>query len=208
MPSTPHHISFCSASIGMEEYIHRFRDAERIEGYCRECHNYGQRWGCPPFDYSVENELLRYREVLLVAARITPEQPHLPLAEGMLCLLPARLRLETIVRELETTLDGRAMGLAGQCTYCGAQPDPQLSVAPCAKQLGLPCRHPELVRPALEAWGFDITKTAEELLHMPILWSTDGLTPDYFTLVCAFFHNADPAVAEAALQQVITNQPF
>lgn len=177
------------ATVSMDEYIRRFRDAERVEGYCRECSNYGRHWGCPPFDYSVEDELHRYHEVLLVAARIRPKEKHLPLTTGMRCLWPVRQELETIVRQWETKLNGRAMGLAGQCSYCGALPDSCHAGMPCTKPQGLPCRHPELVRPSLEAWGFDINKTADELLHIPVLWSTDGLTPEYFTLVCGCFHN-------------------
>lgn len=194
---------FVYATISMDDYIHRFRDAERVAGYCRECHNYGRHWGCPPFAYSVENELNSYHEVLLVAARIYPKAQHLPLEMGMRCLWPVRLELEKLVRSLETVLDGRAMGLAGQCSYCGAQPDNQHAGRPCTKPKGLPCRHPEMVRPSLEAWGFDISKTAEQLLQIPILWSTDGLTPEYFTLVCGFFHNALPEVALATLQEII-----
>lgn len=194
---------FLYATIGMDEYIRHFRDAERVAGYCRECSNYGNRWGCPPFDYSVENELYRYREVLILAARICPEEKQLPLADGMRCLWPVRLEMEKMVRGLESVLDGRAMGLAGQCTYCGSQPEMHPSDTPCTKPQGLPCRHPELVRPSLEAWGFDISKTTEELMHVPILWSTDGLTPDYFTLVCGFFHNALPDEAVAALKEKI-----
>lgn len=189
------------ATIGMDDYVGRFRDAERVAGYCRECRNYGHHWGCPPFDYSVEDELRRHTEVLLLAARIRPDEKHLPLATGMRFLWHVRLELEQIVRSLETILDGRAMGLAGQCTYCGATPVSCQAGMPCTKPDGLPCRHPELVRPSLEAWGFDISQTTEELMHLPILWSTDGLTPDYFTLVCAFFHSSPSADAVAALQE-------
>lgn len=196
---------FVYATISMDEYIRRFRDAERVAGYCRECPNYGCRWGCPPFDYSVEDELLRYREVLLVAARIYPEEKHLPMEIGMRCLTPVRLELEQMVRRLETILDGRAMGLAGQCAYCNIQQDGSHTDMPCAKSKGQPCRHPELVRPSLEAWGFDISRTTEELMQIPILWSRDGLTPEYFTLVCGVFHNALPAAASATIQEILTN---
>lgn len=196
-------VSFSYATVSMEEYIEHFRDAERVAGYCRECRNYGNRWGCPPFDYSVDDELHRYCEVLLVAARIYPEEKNLPMETGVRCLLPARAQLEKIVLGLEKVLDGRAMGLAGQCTYCGAQPDIYHADMSCRKTQGLPCCHPDLVRPSLEAWGFDITKTSEELLQIPILWSTDGMTPEYFTLVCGFFHNENPDDAIAALKKII-----
>ena len=39
------------------DYIARFRDADRIAGYCRTCPNYGQSWGCPPFDFDAEEYL-------------------------------------------------------------------------------------------------------------------------------------------------------
>ena len=192
-------IQFSYAVVRMDEYIQRFRDAERVSGYCLNCPNYGNRWGCPPFDYSVEEQLHRYREVLLVAARIFPEEKNLPLEKATRYLWPARMQLEKMVLGLEQTLHGRAMGLAGQCSYCGAQPGNSHSHIPCSKAQGLPCRHPEWVRPSLEAWGFDITKTAEELLQIPILWSANGLTPAYFTWVCGFFHNAHPQAAVDAL---------
>lgn len=173
-----------SATISMDEYVRRFRDAERISAYCRECHNYGHHWGCPPFDYSIEDELRHYKTIRIVAARITPEEKNLPMEQGMRCLWPVRLELEKLVRGLEKELGGRAMGLAGQCSYCGARPDNYQAGLPCTKPEGQPCRHPELVRPSLEAWGFDVGKTAEELLQVPILWSTDGVTPEYLMLVC------------------------
>lgn len=54
-----------------------------------------------------------------------------------------------------------------------------------------PCRHPELVRPSLEACGFDIAHTTSELFGIELKWGTDGSLPEYLTLVCGFFHNAE-----------------
>ena len=59
------------------------------------------------------------------------------------------------------------------------------------RPLGLPCRHPELVRPSLEAYGFDISRTTNELFGIELLWGKDGMLPKYLTLVCGFFHNSD-----------------
>ena len=53
------------------------------------------------------------------------------------------------------------------------------------------CRHPELVRPSLEACGFDIAHTTSELFGIELKWGTDGSLPEYLTLVCGFFHNAE-----------------
>ena len=66
------------------------------------------------------------------------------------------------------------------CPYCGG--------AACARIDGKPCKHPDKVCPSLEAIGFDISKTAKDLLGLEIKWSQDGLIPEYLTLVCGIFY--------------------
>ncbi|MBQ4231187.1 MAG: DUF2284 domain-containing protein, partial [Salinivirgaceae bacterium] len=68
----------------------------------------------------------------------------------------------------------------GKCLYCGDKP--------CARIDGKPCRHPDKVRPSLEAYGFDIVRTASELLGVDIKWSDGKHVPDYLTLVCGVFY--------------------
>ena len=71
----------------------------------------------------------------------------------------------------------------GSCLYC-----PE---GTCTRPEAKPCRHPELVRPSLEACGFDIARTTSELFGIELKWGTDGSLPEYLTLVCGFFHNAE-----------------
>lgn len=54
---------------------------------------------------------------------------------------------------------------------------------------GRPCRYPDRIRPSLESLGFDIGKTASELLGIELKWSEPGSSglPEYFTLVSGFF---------------------
>ena len=59
----------------------------------------------------------------------------------------------------------------------------------CTRNCGTPCRHPEKVRPSLEAFGFDIAKTLAELFNIELLWGKDGKLPEYLVLVSGFFHN-------------------
>ena len=56
--------------------VARVRDAERVGG------NYGRSWGCPPFGFDMEEYVTRYGTALLVATRITPEEPGLPVSEA------------------------------------------------------------------------------------------------------------------------------
>lgn len=58
-----------TASLPVADFIARFRDAERIAGYCRACPNYGRSWACPPFDFDLEEYLSGYATALIVARR-------------------------------------------------------------------------------------------------------------------------------------------
>lgn len=40
-----------TANISVDEYISRFRDEKRFVEFCKQCPNYGNSWGCPPFDF-------------------------------------------------------------------------------------------------------------------------------------------------------------
>lgn len=124
-----------------------------------------------------------YRSALLVATKITPSATGIPLGESRRLIRPERIRLENRLRELERQHGGRAFAYTGSCLHCAE--------GSCTRMSGEPCRHPELVRPSLEACGFDIGRTASELFGIDLLWSSDGMIPEYLTLVCALFHNAD-----------------
>ena len=78
---------------------------------------------------------------------------------------------------------GRAFAYAGTCLYC-----PEGS---CTRLEGKACRHPEWVRPSLEACGFDLSRTVEELMGIPLRWGEGDRMPEYLTLVSGFFHNAE-----------------
>lgn len=183
-------IRYTSADTSIElpvpDYIARFRDHERFIAYCRKCRNYGQSWGCPPFDYDVEYLLRQYRTALLVATKITPAEGGHPLSEAGALIFPERMRLERTLLEMESRYGGRSFAYVGTCLYC-----PESS---CTRPEGKPCRHPERVRPSLEAYGFDIGKTASELFGIHLKWGANGKLPEYLTLVCGFFHNMDTVV--------------
>ena len=59
-----------TAELPAAAYVARFRDAERVGGYCRECGNYGRSWGCPPFGFDMDEYLAGYASALLVARQI------------------------------------------------------------------------------------------------------------------------------------------
>lgn len=171
-----------STTLPTADYIARFRDAERFIAYCRACRNFGHSWGCPPFDYDMEQLLRSHDTALLVATKITPTESGRPLSDAGALIRPERTRIEGRLLEMEHLYGGRSFAYVGTCLYC-----PE---GCCTRPEGRPCRHPDRVRPSLEAYGFDIGKTASELFGIELRWSTDGRLPEYLTLVCGFFHNA------------------
>lgn len=83
--------------------------------------------------------------------------------------------------DMERKYGGRSFAYIGKCLHC--------SDNECTRNCGTPCRHPEKVRPSLEAFGFDIAKTLSELFNIELLWGKDGKLPEYLVLVSGFFHN-------------------
>lgn len=167
-----------SRIIPVADYIRGYRDAERIGGYCRQCGNYGRLWSCPPFDFDVDAAISKWRNVLIVACRIEIPKGN----NGMAELRDVRRKLERKLLDLEASVGGLAFGFSGECLHCQA----------CSRPSGIICRHPESVRPALEAYGFDVCRTISDLFGFSLEWSADGSIPRHLTLVGALFHNADP----------------
>lgn len=181
-----------TVSLPAAEYIAVYRDARRFGACCRACPNYGRSWACPPFDFDMDDYLSGYRTALIIATKITPVSRDLPLSEAERLLRPERQWHERLLLDLEARYGGRAFAYTGTCLYC-----PKGS---CTRPEGLPCRHPERVRPSLEACGFDLCRTTESLMGIPLRWSTDGRLPEYLTLVGGFFHNADAIDLKAVWQ--------
>lgn len=178
-----YHTEDLTLTLPARDYLARFRDTARVEGYCRSCPQYGRSWGCPPFDFRLEELLADYHSVLLIATRITPQTPNLPMAQASLGIVPERIRLERRLLELEGRYGGQAFAYTGSCLYC--------PTGSCTRPLGLPCRHPDRVRPSLEGCGFDLGRTTAELFGFELKWGRDGLMPEYLTLVCGFFHHSN-----------------
>lgn len=169
-----------TAEIEAAPYIAGFHDGQRFIKLCRQCSNYGKRHGCPPFEFNPLDILKKYRNVKITGIKITPDNNDIPIERANELMQPAIGKLNEDLLAEEKALSGLSLGFVGACPYCGGQP--------CARTQGKPCRHPQKVRPSLEAFGFDVAKTAKELLGLEIKWGKNGKMPEYLTLVCATFH--------------------
>lgn len=147
---------------------------------CHECGLYKTQWSCPPLLDERLEEIFRfnYATIYSVTVEIAPQTPVEKSGE---LLSPARKYLEQMLMLLEKECSGKCSATIGKCNHCGD--------LPCTRRSGEPCRHPELVRPSLEALGFNVAAITEELLSIPLQWGNDGFLPPHITLVGAVFHN-------------------
>lgn len=172
----PHDIA---KDIPVKELVKRFRDKERFFALCKECNNFGRQWSCPPLETSHEKELERWETATIIATVIeVPEGTPVEAASSL--MQPEKIRIANQLLQREKTNGGRASTTIGRCLGC---PEGK-----CARLDGLPCRHPELVRPSLEALGFNIADILDQLFGITLQWGSNGICPERLHLVTAHFH--------------------
>ena len=143
-------------------------------------------WACPPYDLDDEEYAAGYEYITLVATKIAAVRTGIAVSANESrdadseMLRRQRLRLDGRLLELERTCNGRAF-FAGTCNLCPP--------AECTRGAKLPCRHPDLIRPSLEACGFDVGVTVEKLFGMELKWGTKESAPEYYILVSALAHD-------------------
>lgn len=171
-----------SKEISVGEYLERFHNPDEVWGYCRACPNYGKQWGCPPFDFDVVERLSRYSTIRLIATKITLLDRSIAPSEINSVLRPERVRLERRLLEMERDCNGLACTYIGECMHCAE--------GSCSRLCGAPCRHPDLIRPSLEAYGFDVVKTLCELFGLDLEWSTATTSPSHIILTTALLYSS------------------
>lgn len=180
-----------TATIPAGEYVDRYRDAEKFIGFCKACSRYDNCWACPPHGFDADAYLSGYSTALIVGTRIVPTPsaragcatPEQSRETGRQMIAEVRRTLDTRLLELERKYPRSRAFYAGTCHLC-----PE---GTCTRTEGRPCRYPDRIRPSLESLGFDIGKTASELLGIELQWNEPGSAglPEYFTLVSGFFTN-------------------
>ena len=170
-----------TVTLPVAEYMTNYRNAEKFISYCKQCYRYNTYWACPPFTFNVDEYLSRYQTARIIVTKITPLYPQEiqdATTYGKELIETVRKKMDTHLLELEKEYNGRAF-FAGSCLLCPS----------CARKESKPCPYPDMVRPSLEACGFNIGKTVSELLHIELKWSDNGKMPEYLTLVGGVFKN-------------------
>ena len=178
-------MTMATAQTDAAAYEQSYRDKARFLQCCQACHRYGLTYACPPFP---DDDAIAFPDgatMLIVGSRLIPDSATRELAtdvqrrDGIMhALLDTALPvIERLHRQWENECPDSRAFLFSTCRLCHPQS--------CTRPEGKPCRHPEKVRPSLEALGFNLARTADELFKMPLQWSSDERLPDYLTLITA-----------------------
>lgn len=170
--------------ISKDRLFQEYRMKEASSESCRLCPNYGKVWSCPPGVPEPLCYLEPYETVFLTAVKVaysdsvrngvkSPEQAEEVRQESY-----EQVKKEILRRliEAEKEYPGSKMLGAGRCILCEH----------CAREEGKPCRFPEKRRYSITSFGFDFSKMLQEILGIPLQWSSDGL-PEYDVAVAALF---------------------
>ena len=180
-----------TATISVEEYIRQYRDVDKFIGYCKQCNCYDACWACPPFDFDVTNRLMQYKNAHIIGTKIILDDALLNECSGT---QQCREKSYQVIGEVRCVLDEKMLALerqytdslaffAGTCHLCGQ--------GKCTRIDGKPCLYPDKIRPSLEAFGFDISKTSSQLLNTDLKWGSQERLPEYFVLVSGLFTNRE-----------------
>lgn len=174
-------------TISVEKYFKEYVDVKRFENYCKECPLYGNKWSCPPFDFSPESIWERYDTLYMIGKKIYYkdfDEDQIDENRIQEMYYDAKHKLTDELYKLEDAHPGSMLFSAGCCDICGLDD--------CARRHGEPCRFPDKMRHSIEALGGDVVKSAKDLLEIDIQWAGDNKLPKYFTIVGGLLYNCPP----------------
>lgn len=173
----------------IEELKNNFWNIEKFEGFCKQCRNYGKLWSCPPYDFSIEEYVDRYKYIYIVGVKIVFDEDTLSsintkekisnYTTETLHFMKNKIMNEML--KLEKLYPNSTSLSAGGCNLCEN----------CSKLKNEKCIHPDLMRYSLESLGFDVGGVSSKLLNFELKWATETRLPDYFSLIAGIMINEE-----------------
>ena len=169
-------------TLPVKEWLARYCVPEKFAGACEACPDYGKVWSCPPGLMPAGELFAPFERVHLIGMKVvyrkeTREAADSPEKTDRLRAATygkaKRVLLESLL-ELEKSIPGSWSLAAGRCELCER----------CTRLDGLPCRTPERLRYSFSGFGFDLTRIANEVLGLELLWDPRGL-PEYNVAIAA-----------------------
>ncbi|HKK96243.1 MAG TPA: DUF2284 domain-containing protein [Anaerovoracaceae bacterium] len=151
-------------TISLDRLIKNHFDFNRINGYCKECPNYGNLWSCPPFDFDV-NVVFNGRSHIKINAWVFNTEE---LKDSEIEHLNSNTVYEMnyLVLEEEKKTPGSFAFYADSCDICGD--------GYCSRLSNMPCLHLNKMRYTLEAFGVDVLTLLEDLFDLKLVWADEG----------------------------------
>lgn len=179
--------------INAKTYINNYCKPLEFVVYCKACNKFNKCWACPPFSYDPIQLLNKYKFTYVIGTQVIleaedVEQTYDSKQQRELLdkvMFDVRQKIDPVLMKIEGNFKDTLALFAGTCHLC-----PELG---CTRSLNKPCRYPNQIRPSLEAYGFDISKTTSELLGIDLKWGEKGKLPPYLILVSAIMCNEEIA---------------
>ncbi|MBR6472907.1 MAG: hypothetical protein IKS99_04145 [Firmicutes bacterium] len=158
--------------VPMDEFIKVYFNYEETHKLCQACPGYSGTWACPPFDFDPKDHLSQFSTFHMIVDKI--DNSNATSAEEAQEWLFSELdRFNRNLLDIESHIPGSRAMAAQECQYCKK----------CARQSGIPCIHPELMRYSLESIGAFPVKLVHDKLGFDILWSDGESIPEYYLMV-------------------------
>ena len=176
------------AEIKVEEYLHDYSNIPYFLSMCQQCSSYSKRWCCPPFSFDIKSTLSQFTYAHIIGVQILFSEAMQLEAES---LGNGRETTNSVIGEVWRdvhpkllklrTLYSPSIAFSIGCHLCEGDI--------CSRVKGEACLHPDKMLYSLESFGFDVAKTARQLLDIELLWSKDKKMPEYLTLIFGLFTN-------------------
>ncbi len=174
----------------VKDYVENYVEIERFLECCKSCPNYNNKWSCPPYDFDVMDKYWnQYKYLHLFAFKMNLDKNLV--GEGMspedIDALVMRIRHQNYTMASRWVLDvekqnpGSFALDGGHCAKCKR----------CTRPKGKPCRYEDSIRPAIDAIGGNLVKTAEEVFQTKIFWIENGKVPEYFLFIVGLLSNSE-----------------
>ena len=172
------------------DYARDYVEVERFIECCKMCPNYGAKWGCPPYAFDVKEKYWNnYKYLHLFAFKMYLEDDIIEhgMTQEEIDELVLGIRHQNYILAskwilgIERENPGSFALDGGHCAKCKR----------CTRPKGKPCRHEDDIRPAIDAIGGNLVKTAEDIFGTKILWIENGKAPEYFLFIVGLLSDSE-----------------
>lgn len=181
-------------SMPVSDWLREYYRPEVFLDACKGCPNYGTRWSCPPLPQDTPSMVRPFSRIHLVGIKVVYDPQTR--AAAATAAQADHIRRETygrvkralleVLLEMESAIPGSWCIAAGECELCPV----------CSRAKGTPCVMPERMRYSFSGLGLDLTRIANEVLQMPLLWQKDGL-PEYNVAIGALLDRQDSVFSQS-----------